>query len=433
MENRLVRLLFSLGLALGVLTALFVAGWAYVYVKKALFIGAVMAFGLQLIVFTSLSKKPTIWLSLLNVPAFLALCLPVADYFLKPPDLKVDGKPAYSLVLARQQDGSFAVWWNQFSTLWTKDFREKLIEPDPNGLLRYVPRANVCMPFFEGKVCTNSVRLIGPELAYEKGEAFRILAIGESTTQGVPLDMEYLPWPRVLEQLITKQLACSRPVEVLNGGVAGYTVRDNNKRLASHLTMFAPDVILSYHGANSFPLVFNSIPPATIKLPPHISYRPSYLIHKLEMRWRTREFYRTTVHWNASDKDIFDTDLASEYRALAEAVGKNKKKLFFLTFNLAIDEGSPEDAVLFYKQGFPLADGTITLNSIQTKILRTLGKELGVPVIDTSKNLNGTYDHDNFIDLVHFTKKGDKVMARNVFDSLVPYLTSEPTLRCRRK
>lgn len=440
MANNLARKHLLLGLALGALVALIVAGWSYVHVAKALFIIAVIAFGFLLIAFTTLSKKQTIWFSLLNVPAFLALCLPVADLLVKPAEQKIDGKPAYSLALAKQQGGgSFGVWWSQFSKLWTKDFREKLVEPDPDGILRYVPRVNACMPFLEGKVCTNSVRLIGPELVYEKGKAFRILAIGESTTQGVPLDAEYLPWPRVLEQLIGSHLACSKPVEILNGGVAGYTIRDNNLRMASHLATFDPDVILSLHGANSYPLLFNSqsgsspITGNSIKLPPRISERPSYLIRQLEFRWLTREFYRTTVNWSASDKDILKTDLALEYGKLAKTVSENNKKMFFLTYNLAINESSPEEAVLFYKQGFPLADAAITMNNIQTKIMRTVGEQYGVSVIDTSKGLNGTYDLDNFIDLVHFTKKGDRIMAKNVFDGLVPYLMTEPELLCRRK
>lgn len=417
-------------LVIGIVGSFFLATWSYIFVLKWIFILSVISFGLQLIIFTSTSKKPTIFLSLLNIPAFLALSLPVVDYFLKPPEYHNEEKPAYSMALARQGGGSFISFWNQFSNLWIRDFKDKLVEPDPEGKLPYIPRKNSCMPFYEGVVCTNSERLIGPEIKYERGQAFRILTIGESTTQGVPLDKEYLPWPRLLEKIIENKFTCSKPIEVLNGGLAGYTIKDSNIRLPSLISNFDPDIVLSYHGANSFPLIFNSIPPAAIKLPPYIAYRPSYLIHKLEMRWRTREFYKNNTNWNASDQNIQSSNLAAEYRKLENIIKSNHKKLFFITFNLSIDEGSPQDAIQFYKQGFPLADATITLNNIQTKILREISEGLGIKLIDSSKNLHGTYDQDNFIDLVHFTKKGDRIMANNVFEGIAPYLIEDKSLRC---
>lgn len=426
--------LFRGALAICAILTLLTAGWAYIEVKKAIFIVAVIEFGLLLLAYTTTASRFSAWLSGLNGVALFALALPVVDYCLEPAVKQNDGlKPAYSLAIAKKTGGSFKLWWNEFSRIWTKDFREKLVEPDPEGLLPYIPRIKACMEFFEGKVCTNSLRLIGPELKYSEDEAFRILTIGESTTQGVPLDSEYLPWPRVLEHLINERLTCSQPIEVLNAGVAGYTIRDSVKRLEARLLPLKPQIILSYHGANSFPLLFKSVPSNRIVLPPRIADRPSYLIRRLEFRWRTREFYRKIVNWNVSDKDLMESSLADEYRKLIKIVRDNEIQLIFLTYNLSIDENSPEEAISFYKQGFPGADWAITINRIQTTILQNLGKEFNVPVIDTSKHLNGTYDRDNFIDLVHFTKKGDIAMAKNVLDGLIPHITSNPSLLCHEK
>ena len=64
----------------------------------------------------------------------------------------------------------------------------------------------------------------GPEIAAEKGDRFRIVALGESQTFGPTLRDGEKPWPERLQDLFSSA-ACSRPIEVINAGNRGLYAR----------------------------------------------------------------------------------------------------------------------------------------------------------------------------------------------------------------
>ena len=53
-----------------------------------------------------------------------------------------------------------------------------------------------------------------------------------------------------------------------------------------------------------------------------------------------------------------------------------------------------------------------------------------MPFIDTVPHLDGFWDDDLYLDLVHFTQAGNKRMAKIVFDGLADTLRKDPRLRC---
>ena len=63
-------------------------------------------------------------------------------------------------------------------------------------------------------------------------------------------------------------------------------------------------------------------------------------------------------------------------------------------------------------------------------MVKKIANAAGVPFIDTTPNLDGNWDADLYLDLAHFTQKGNDLIAQHIFDGLVPVLQRDETLRC---
>src|SRR6185436_18195770 len=108
----------------------------------------------------------------------------------------------------------------------------KVYMPDPAGILPFRLRPGSEGRLFNSRVSINSLGFRGKEIARDKGDAYRIVILGESTTFGATMNQEDKPWPEVLEQTIRDRLKPSRPVEVVNAGVPAYTLLHNLSRLS---------------------------------------------------------------------------------------------------------------------------------------------------------------------------------------------------------
>src|SRR5581483_2815554 len=125
-------------------------------------------------------------------------------------------------------------------------------EPAPGFIPSIRLRPNSAGPFFASVVKVNSRGFRGQEIPTDKGDAYRIVALGESTTFGMTMASDDQPWPALLEQIIRDRLHPSRRVEVINAGVPGYDLADNVRRLETDILPLHPDLIISYHGYNGF-------------------------------------------------------------------------------------------------------------------------------------------------------------------------------------
>lgn len=363
--------------------------------------------------------------------------IPVVDQFLTVPEIvEADappdsGEPVYSYANFKEGGGSFEAWWKLYFDTWMET-HWTIFQEDPTGVLNYVPKPDTCAKFMEGEICVNNLGLIGRKPTLAKGEVYRIIAVGESTTMGVPLTADYVPWPRVLERLISEQLTCNKPIEVLNAGIAGYNIADNNIRIKTDLINLQPDLILSYHGYNGFHFLFEDFPEPNAALPQDIGDRPSPLLRSLEYAWRMREWYASSGgHSSLSNEGLEATDLHMHFERLVQLSVDLNFNLALLSYNMAIDENTPAEVVAFYRRVFLRGESNIVFNNAQTEILQNLAATSNAVFIDTGSGLNGGWDRDQYTDLVHFTKNGDEIMARNVFQSVKQHLLTEASLQCR--
>jgi lysophospholipase L1-like esterase len=103
-----------------------------------------------------------------------------------------------------------------------------------------------------GVVEVNSLGFRGEEISASKPPGtYRIVALGGSTTFGYHRSIKTTEetYPFKLEAELRRRLP-GRKIEVINGGVPGYTLRTSLVNFVSRITWLQPDMIIVYHGIN---------------------------------------------------------------------------------------------------------------------------------------------------------------------------------------
>lgn len=328
-----------------------------------------------------------------------------------------------------------------FRRWWTTEVRPGVAQlgrfttPDPLGRNPYVLRPGTHRGRGSASFHVNRLGFRGPETSREKGDRFRIVALGESTTFDVTLLPEERPWPELLAARIADALECDRPVEVVNAGVPGWTLANQVMRFADDITPLAPDLVVSYHGFNGFHFLFAGLPEVTVRSSDRPPPRASRLLERAEAALRAlwfRQRYRALPEIDASvsSHELLATAYAGWYRRLVDAARAARAEVALCTFNLAVNAESPEAAIRLHEGLVPDLRARMLANRLHTRLVRELGSSLGVPTIDTSRDLDGAY-RDAYIDAAHFNQVGRERMAANVFDGLSELLRDDPRLHCR--
>jgi hypothetical protein len=261
-----------------------------------------------------------------------------------PAALRIAGR-IYTYQAARENPRGFVDFWDRHIGEMRK---APWVMADPRGVNPYVLRPGARGALHDSDVRINRLGFRGPEISADKGDRFRIVALGESTTFGVTVEPGDRPWPEVLEARIRREFACDAPVEVVNAGVPGWTLANQRGRLEADILPLRPDLILTYHGYNGFPWFFGNLPGLPFLPPPEVPPRPSHLLERAEKGWRLRGLrarYARELDRSVLDTDVLSTTYAHEYGRLIRAVGPSGSLLALASFNLAVNEASPEAVV----------------------------------------------------------------------------------------
>lgn len=422
------------GLGLTVLAVLvWGAGLGYYLDVGGFFWGGVMGIFFWLLVAKRFGHG-LIFHNVANTALLLILALGGAEWFAsrRPPEPRTlpVGVRAYSYEVARGDPLLFRHWWETFVREWEKLFRT-LRMPDPNRKLPFRLKPNSAMTFMRSRISVNSLGFRDREFPREKGDAFRIVALGESTTMGVTLEPGDRPWPAALEAILREQLPPGRRVEVINAGVAAYTLRDGLERLRRDVLPLKPDLLVSYHGYNGFDFLRDA-PVGLRENPPRRPSRPSRLLAGIEYRLALRDFRRRALAPDLSDEEMarlesgaLQSRYATLYGELIRLARGQGIPLVLASFNMAVNARSQADVIDFYRGGFPTVLFSIQANRVHNALVAALaGQHEGVHFVDTSVGLDGVHEH--YIDLVHFTQSGREILARNLLEGLAEVLKSDP-------
>jgi lysophospholipase L1-like esterase len=370
----------------------------------------------------------------INTLILLLVALPVFDLCLRWfTHSAQEAEPREKLYLydkGGSDPAGYARWCASFDVNWRKVFADIFV-PDPAGTMLMRPKANGQSRFFDSLISINSLGFRGKEVSRDKGSAYRIVALGESTTFGFTLNPNDQPWPELLEQMIRERLRPQRPVEVINAGIPSWTLQANLGRLPTEILPLHPDMIISYHGYNGFSMIQGIVPLSNSLDPPVYKRRPLKLLAECEYRLKVMAAVRREQVLLAtratSFADPLQTRYAEAYRQLIGFAQTNNIRLVLADYSMAANESTPRRIVNFYRGRFPAIVWWIRANQVHSMIVRQLAQQHPeVRFVDTHPNLDG--DHDKFIDLMHFTQDGRQQLAETMFagirDLLEQYLAA---------
>jgi peptidoglycan/LPS O-acetylase OafA/YrhL/lysophospholipase L1-like esterase len=377
--------------------------------------------------------------------AFLlfALALPFADAFYRHssglPLAATIAQPTYSYRAAYANPEAFAVWWYYYLNEWIREdgIRSQIDAPDPQKKLPFVLVPGSSGRMFDTTIRINALGFRGPDLPRDKGDAFRIFALGESQTFGPTLRDGEKPWPERLQDLFDQHAECGRRIEVVNAGTEAYTLEDNLERIRRDILPLKPDLILSTHGMNGL-LAFGlrRVPEPN---EPGVRPRASALIGRAALTieraghdWRSRNSVeaRPAPLPAISDAELMKSRYAEAYRKLIALARAGGADVALADSSMAIREDSPREVRDFYGVVFKPIDDIVAANAAHNRMVRLLSQEEGVPLITTTTGLDGQWDDDLYLDIVHFTEAGNERVADVIFRQLIPMLAERDGLRC---
>ncbi len=121
---------------------------------------------------------------------------------------------------------------------------------------------------------------------------------------------------------------------------------------------------------------------------------------------------------------------ALAYRKLIALARENDAAIVLSTSAMAVNQDSPREVKDFYGAVFKPIDDIIAANAAHNRMVRLLSREEGVPLIDMAKGVDGLWDDDLYLDIVHFTQAGNERVAGIMFRGLLPILAESKGVRC---
>ena len=414
--------------AIGVFVWLWVA---YVGNQGAAFYAGLGAAFIILLVAKRWLVRRDVSIQAANTLLLLIVGLPMVDLITRP-RYKLGQQPAswgkcYSYEGAKKDPVSFMRWWKYYLDQWNA-IHPQIYMPDPDGILPFRLIPNGRAKLFESKISINRHGFRGPPIREHRGETYRIVAIGESTTFGCTLYAGDRPWPEWLRQIIEERLKPRRPVEVINAGVPTFTLQDNLDRMARDILPLNPDLIIAYHGYNGFSWLDSSLPHIVGRRPPVYRERPLRLLADCEHQLKLLHYRHNREHSGAprsvTHDDPMQTQYARAYESLIRIAQTNHIRLALANFSMAVNAESDRDVKEFYRSRFPHVYEHIEANIVHSALVTELVRlHPEVCFINTHSNLDG--NHDKFIDLIHFDESGRQQLAKSFFAGIRQILEND--------
>jgi lysophospholipase L1-like esterase len=358
---------------------------------------------------------------LVHTLILLFVGLPLGDYLVRPSS-RADAHPAlwrryYLFENAKNNPRGYNAWQLAYVAHCGNLWRHIFMNGDATTTPPWRLRPGSSCPLFESRIVINQRGFRGPEIPADKGDAYRIVALGESTTFGLTIFADEKPWPELLEQMIRQRLKLRRPVQVINAGVPSYTLKMNLDRMARDVLPLKPDMILSYHGINGFVLMQDKGASAFANNPPEYRPRPLKLLADAEYRWKMFRFGRQArqAEWDPpAPSELVNTEYGRAYEELIRTAQTNGIRLVVANFSMAVNARSSRELQEFYRPLYPAVHWDIRANELHSVIVEQIARrhpEVGF--VETRPKLDG--EHDKFLDLVHFAPEGEQQMAETFF------------------
>lgn len=283
-----------------------------------------------------------------------------------------------------------------------------------------------------GAITINALGFRGPEIAVPKPPGtLRFAFLGASTTFAAEVGSDSATWPN----LVVEDLRARFPehaFDYVNSGVPGYVVRTSLENLEVRVAPLDPDVIIIYHATNDMAMNASRLAEEAgladragnkaLLWPAEYSFL-WYLAEKnlriLARRAAAQDAtYRLTV-----DPERLAAPFREDLTALVRAARRHADVVVVATFSTHLRaEQTPEQqrraamTALFYTP-FLSIDGLLSAFGAYNAVIAEVGHAEGAVVIGDETRIPGDAVH--FVDSVHFTDAGNRVMADRVVEALL--------------
>jgi hypothetical protein len=132
-----------------------------------------------------------------------------------------------------------------------------------------------------------------------------------------------------------------------------------------------------------------------------------------------------------SDAELMRSRYADDYRKLIALARGNGADIALADSTMAVNESSPREVKDFYGAVFKPIDDIIAANAAHNRMVKLIARDAGAPLIDMAAGVDGQWDDDLYLDIVHFTEAGNERVAGLMFRALLPMLAERDGLRCQ--
>jgi lysophospholipase L1-like esterase len=265
---------------------------------------------------------------------------------------------------------------------------------------------------------TNSLGLRSPEISpAPPAYGLRVAVIGASSVMGITERDNQHTFPSQLEKLLREALPYKR-IDVINAGIAGYSLEDERVMLERRIAPLRPDVVILYTGFNDFASYCRGPGHPAAPTLPMLSVPRWWLSYELLKKNTTalRDGQSSGPKRNANAVDL------EPYRRKVEqlvATGQQLgMRLVMLTNARSFRREQPIDEQLrlsslarYYTPCFEL-EGLHALWDRHNQVLVAVAQAHGVPVLELDRTLPGGKAY--FSGASHFTELGDQVVAHSI-------------------
>lgn len=282
----------------------------------------------------------------------------------------------------------------------------------------------------QGAIRINSIGFRSPELVNPKPySVVRLAFLGESTTFCSEVSSNEATWPH----LVWEKLQAIKPsvkFDFINAAVPGYSVNSSLRNLQYRVKPLQPDIIVIYHGNNDLSLdtralaIEQDIYQGSDKEQSWLS-KHSKLWFLVEKNLKIKQVQKEVSHKAKLDFDSKQLSRSFKQR-LKKLVRESQEAanlVAIATFSYKIRREQTREGQVkaansaLYYMPYMSIEGLLDGYEEYNRVIREIARETDVLLIEGETDIPGNDTY--FVDSIHFTDAGSKLMAKRISDALL--------------
>ncbi|WP_082219606.1 AMP-binding protein [Massilia sp. NR 4-1] len=290
------------------------------------------------------------------------------------------------------------------------------------GLTTYRPHFSRTVLSNGGRFDVNSLGFRSPEIAAApQANELRVVVAGASTVSGAYAATNQDTFPSLLEQRLRQQMP-SRPVNVVNAGIEGYTLDDIERLVERALIGLKPAAVVIYPGFNDMSGICRAA---------RSHEKPAHAPQPSLPRWMlTREILaKNTVSLREPPVRAAVVDPAQHmtdgYAARLDAIVGRLQSAGIVPVLMTVARATKHErqpgsvqlaqTALFYNPCLDLA-GLLKASAMYNRAIANVARQRRTALVDLARAMPGGRDY--FVDGGHFTARGERFTADYLFRSM---------------